>query len=222
MGAANGGLAQDNVATSKIKERQNPCPSHSMTKVDRFWSWFEENREELARAEPEEIAEELDAALNRVDERLAVEVAKDATGIEVIISANGDREAFPVVRSLVRSANSSKRWKFVGLKPPRGFDFKLDVEGASIEADKLSFDPLEGVKNPKALGIRLFGLDVESELNNVNSLARLIVETGIGEELAAQIDYIDARPASEAVDTLPIAELLAYVEWYLRKRVHQK
>ena len=78
------------------------------------------------------------------------------------------------------------------------------------------------VNDPKALGIRLFGLNVDPKSNDVDYLTRLIIETGIGEELAARIDYIDARPGSQASDNIPIAELEAYVEWYFRKRVHQK
>jgi hypothetical protein len=193
-----------------------------MDKVDRFWTWFETNRNDLARAGPDDLAERLQSELSHVDERLGVEVARDVKGIEVIVSANGNREAFPLVRSLLESAENDEKWTFIGLKPPRGFEFKLDVEGTCVEADKLSFDPLELVKKPKALGIRLFGLDVEGEHHELNDLARLIVETGIGEELAAHIDYIDTRRASQASDALPIAELQAYVEWYLRKRVHQK
>ncbi len=193
-----------------------------MDKVDRFWTWFEANRNDVARARPEDIADAVQNELAHVDERLGVEVARDIKGIEVIISANGDRDAFPIVRKLLETAKTDENWTFIELKPPRGFEFKLDVEGASIEADKLSFDPLEGVKNPKALGIRLFGLDVDTQLNDVDYLTRLIVETGIGEELAAHIDYIDVGTLSQAIDTFPIAELQAYVEWYLRKRVHQK
>jgi hypothetical protein len=193
-----------------------------MSIINDFWTWFAENRDELSRAASEEITDQLYSALTHVDDRLAVEVAKDAAGIEVIVSANGEREAFPLVHQLVRSFPNVEDWKFVALKPPRGFDFTLDVEDGSVEADKLSFDPLEVGEDPKALGIRLFGLDVDARLNDVDSLARLIVETGIGEELAAQIDYIDTGPTSQASDTLPIAELLDYVEWYLRKRVHQK
>jgi len=192
--------------------------------ADEFWEWVSENSEELLQADGQTVADRIEEQLREVDDRLGVEVSEPGETREMIITAWSEAAAFPAVRELVAAAPELAGWQIIALKPPRGFAFGLNVDGLSIDASELQFDPLSAEENPELLGVRVYvpsATDDDDDEENRDRLARvlpLILETGIGEEAAAQIDHTDyvAGPATDG-SALPIEQLLPYVQWHRKK-----
>ena len=111
---------------------------------------------------------------------------------EMILTAWSDPAAFDAVRELVAAAPELPGWQIIALKPPRGFAFALDVDGLRIDASELQLEPLAAAEDPKLLGIRIYVPSASAaDDEHLGRVLPLVLETGIGEEAAAQIDHTD-------------------------------
>src|SRR5687768_7412868 len=98
--------------------------------VQEFWRWFASEEAELRAAGGQVVADRVEAQLRLVDPRIGIEVGEPEAQRELIFTAWSDAEAFPAVRALVEAAPKPlARWKLIALKPPRGFEFAIDVDG---------------------------------------------------------------------------------------------
>ena len=189
-----------------------------------FWQWFESEEPELRGAGGQVVADRVEARLREVDPRIGIEVGEPGGERELIFTAWSDAEVFPAVRALMSAAPKGLAgWKLIALKPPRGFEFTIDVDGLQIDARRLWFDALASPDAPGALGIRVYvGVGVTPSDQRWAQALGLIIETGIGEDAAAQIDYIDpfgGPPADER--SMPFTELLPFVQWFRRQHPRQ-
>jgi hypothetical protein len=187
-----------------------------------FWRWFAAEEAELRRAGGQIVADRVEARLREHDPRIGIEVGDPGEERELIFTAWSDAEAFPAVRALVGTGpDPSPGWKLIALKPPRGFEFGIDVDGLQVDARRLWFDALASPEAPGALGIRVYvGVGAPSSDQRWAQALALIIETGIGEDAAAQIDYIEpygGPPPDER--SLPIDQLLPFVKWYRTKHM---
>ena len=187
--------------------------------IDEFWQWMSDSSAELLEADGQEVADRVEERLRDIDARIGVEVSGAAEPREMISTAWSDRAAFDVVRDIVAAAPPLEGWEIIALKPPRGFGFALDLDGLHIDASELMFDPLSAQEDPRLLGVRVYvpgAADDDDE--RLNRALPLILETGIGEAAAAQIDHSDfiAGPPHDN-KALPIEQLLPYVQWHRKK-----
>jgi len=183
-----------------------------------FWRWVSEASAELLEADGQHVADEIEQRLSEIDKRLGVEISGPAEPREMIITAWSDPSAFAAVRELVAAAPALPGWRIIALKPPRGFEFGIDLDGLKVDANELRFEPLGAPEDPKLLGIRIYvpsaGDDDDERLGRA---LPLILESGIGEEAAAQIDHSEYVAGAGDETALPIRELLRYVRWHLKK-----
>ena len=191
----------------------------NMAEAD-FWRWFVANEQSLRRCSGEVVADRVEKRLQEVDSRLGVEVSHEANEHELIVTAGGDPEAFPTARELVSKAPKLRHWAISALKPPRGFKFQMSLDGTTVEADQLLFEPLQSASHPQSLGIRLvLPGALQASAAQLHEVAHLIIETGIGEELAAYVDHVDVATTSVELSTgLPISDLAKYITWHLKDR----
>ena len=187
--------------------------------ADDFWRWMAAGGDELLASPGAVVADRIEEQLREIDPRLGVEVADPGESRELVITAWSRAEAFPVVRELVAAAPPLPGWRILALKPPRGFDFGINVDGLRIDARELTFDPLAAAENPKLLGIRVYVPSASDDDDpRLGRALPLIIEAGIGEEAAAQIDHTDAAAGPAPHEgALPIDQLLPYVQWHRRK-----
>ncbi|MDQ3438850.1 MAG: hypothetical protein M3478_00705 [Planctomycetota bacterium] len=189
--------------------------------AEEFWRWFASEQADLRGAGGQLVADRVEASLRQFDPRIGIEVGDPGADRELIFTAWSQPEVFPAVRALMDAApRSPAGWKLIALKPPRGFEFAIDVDGLQVDASKLWFDALGSPEAPGALGLRVYvGVGAPgSDPRWVRALA-LIIETGIGEEASAQIDYIEpygGPPADER--SMKIEQLLSFVRWHHRER----
>lgn len=183
-----------------------------------FHEWFAINESRLRRLSREQAFITIQTRIERIDRRLTVEVNLDPETPELILSANGHRDLFGTVKAMAAKM-AETGWLVVPLKPARGFDFVLDVSGVSVDAENLRFKALRHIRDPHKFGVCV-GVISGIETEKVASVARIILETGIGEELTAELDAIDAidlKPPDFS-NWLPIAALQEHVLSKLRDR----
>lgn len=183
-----------------------------------FWKWFleHEKRLRLIEGDTDRLLQEVCGALGAVREGLGVEVSEEEQGIrDLIITAEGDVSLFEEIKSLVAQAPRLPHWRFIALKPPRGFDFTLDVSGVCIAPSDLVFEALVCNSAPHALGIRVF-VPVELVARGGLELVRKVIEIGLGEEMAASsIQHLEIEPEPESTDEfIPLTDLEEYVRWF--------
>jgi hypothetical protein len=176
-----------------------------MSKVD--WGWLQGRLPEVQAMGADAAAEVLERGVSAIDERLGVEVTDEGGTRRVIVTAGGDVDAFEAARRVVASAPAIPGWEFVALRPARGFDFEVNAGGLVFDAKELSFQALTSEEAPTQLAIRL--LVPNPWLEEWAEMGLRILETGLGEEAAARIGYIEIdrrEPDSEkvfALETLP-------------------
>lgn len=180
----------------------------------RFWRWFEDNiacrRDWQAGLMTEMIREQL----MLVNSDLGVEVGRDEFSREMIITAAGNQTLFPIVYELVQSAPTGRGWQFIALKPARGFDFSIEIDGLSMDAKQLLFEPLQSSRSSTDIGIRIYVPPANYRANQLDDLVWIIVETGVGEERASCIAHLDVAAApQDAHDYISICDLGNYLDW---------
>jgi len=182
-------------------------------KVQEFVSWALTNMAELRTWPADEVANVISNALLRVDNRLGVEVSEGSVGggREIIITAYSDRELFPTVHQIVDKIPNVPGWRFVALKPPRGFDFVISLGNNKINANVLSFSPIPDINNGIQLLIPHALYAKFASGGDIEELAWLIVETGIGEELSSKLQHIEFSSSETVQKKKPITELNKYL-----------
>jgi hypothetical protein len=178
--------------------------------VQRFWEWFEEKSTHFRDLESNRVAEKIRDRLLPFFSGVSVEVSevKPHSRREVIISATSDPFGMFLVKGLVGAAPVMSGWTFTALKPPRGFSFQLTLSGISIDAQKLMFLPVQSPKSPDEIGVRVFAPRLPIRPEEAEDAIALIIETGLGEEVAAQVSLLDIvfgqpSPGSHPIETLP-------------------
>src|SRR5262249_19135811 len=128
----------------------------------------------------------------------------------------GDSELFELIEGLAPKL-AAEGWTVHALKPARGFEFKLDADGAVVDARSLYFEPLESPSMPGILGLRLFA--PEPAVGPLSELAWWVLETGIGEKACALIEHLEvAAMPEEKGEIMPIRALGSFVQWHSSRR----
>ena len=182
-----------------------------------FWAWFSAEEPRLLASAPKDVTGEIEDRVRLVDPRIGVELG-DAVVRELIFTAYVQVEVFARVKELVAAAPKFDRWQMVALKPARGFEFAIDVGGRSVDASQITFEPLDSAAMPGAIGLRCFVDPALATHGNNAGILRLIIATGIGEELAARISHVEVAGRERApAEPIRISALREYLDWQDRR-----
>lgn len=201
----------------------------------RFWGWFVANEArffEVSGAEKEALLDELMEQLHAYHPDLFFQIAMPHDGpAQLIVTAEGQREAFGPLRTLVSAAPGLSGWTVTAFRPASGFDAVTEYEGARVDPRAAWFMPLEaralpgatqsalpGATQPGPLGLRVACADFVEELREeFLGAAQLVLENGLGELAAAeQIAFLDVERTPEAPSErgyLELGALPAYLDW---------
>jgi hypothetical protein len=188
-----------------------------------FWSWFRGFADRLPCDDvPHALQDELLSQLHCYDDRLFFLICTNTSPCELIITAEGNKEAFQSADSLVAAAPELDRWTFIALKPPMGFDFRHTDGPISIDVSKLWFMPTISSADPSALGIVVAFPDADLVLENQSvDTAYTILETSIGERSCtndiAHVAVDDLPEAPEENGYVKLFQLPDYIAFHKRK-----
>lgn len=205
------------------KKRQSSA-SKSGDPIAYFWNWFEANCAhliEMFKVEPQSIAEtDLHSNMKAIDPCLCYELGQNRSGkYELVISADGIREKFPIVFETAKRAPSLENWIITALRPAEGFDvvYKDDKVELSLEHTQFTIYGFEGTHLVKLL---IHVPDFAPEFEHQFRLACVIcLDGGLGEwlhsECVGNIEITSAPADPEA--SLHASEL----EPFLRNRLEE-
>jgi hypothetical protein len=162
------------------------------TPEGRFWNWFALHSRRIFRFEnnQERVFDELTEQLDQIHPSLTFEFGPvEEARREFIISADGDKEAFPAVQRLAAAAPPLREWIVTPFRPPKDLEhyssividdvrlsvddiwFSFEQDGALIHLDLYITDWSE--ERDEQLGLAAFLLlDV--------ALGEYVVETRVG------------------------------------------
>jgi hypothetical protein len=187
--------------------------------VSTFWSLFRQRANELALVGSTErtVYDELLACLHGIDPGLYLEFCVDTVPCELIVTAEGNRELFPLARAVVAAAPPLETWTVRALKPKLGFPKTVRWEGLTLTVATIVFEPLER-EGSADLGLRLLvpGIDA-SQLDNAHNALLRALDHGLGEERHAEsIQFSEVRALGLDADTsafIPLTDLDRFIEW---------
>lgn len=178
-----------------------------------FWSWFTQESQALRELDPDAIAERIGAALEAEVGPLGVEVSDEEEdgALDVVITAHRQALHFDTVKALVAKAPEVAGFRFIALKPANGFDFTLEVDGVELDASALRFEPMLGTAG---VGLKVYLPDAAARDEDVKDLIWLLLESGLGEEVAAGITQVEAAALSspDARDATALPDLAGFLE----------
>jgi hypothetical protein len=152
------------------------------TSEQRFWRWFEKNSAKLMNFESdrEAIFDELADQMHQVHPDLTFEFGPVENGKrEFVVSADGIRDAFPAVKSLVDAAPPLKEWVIIPFRPPKGTEFTVQIGDYSLGAEDLwfSYEP-----DGDRIGLILYikGITAENE-GSAAQASFILLDSGLGE-----------------------------------------
>ncbi len=198
-----------------------------MSTEEDFWRSFVEAASSLADVDRPDREQQLDAlleALHRYHESLYFEVGGPPEGPnELVITAEGRREHFDIVKALVASAPTLDDWVFIALKPAHGFRFVTEYEGVAADPKEMWFLPLEDSEG--RLGLRIAGPAYEHErLDEFRYACLLQLDGGLGEEQAqrevAHVEVAELPADPAAAGYIELVELPAFIQWRNGQKLH--
>jgi len=175
------------------------------------WRWLESRAEEVQQMEAEAVAELLTEGLAKVDDRVSTEVSDRGGERQIVLTADGEADVFSAVRALVASAPTIPGVRFIALRPPQGFECEVQAGALVFEAKALSFQPLSRAEAPAQLAVRL--LVPNPQLEEWAQIGWQVIETGVGEEVAARIGYLEiGTRTDDSENVFALESLGGYIE----------
>lgn len=202
-----------------------PTQPTQPTKYATFWTWFSAHSQQLRamRSGSEPIVDSLGAALTRVHPNLTFEIGPPGPRRELVLSADGIREAFPEVEALAAAAPKTLAgWQIIKFRPRRQPLNQLNV-------DRLSFDPktirfLLGKDQPGKVGILLFVPGyTEAQSSLFTQAGFLLLDEALGEyDTEMRVGAIELRAATDrdAARAKPLSELATSFDAYFARAPH--
>jgi len=192
-------------------------PNSPEEKADSFWDWFRKNQNpflfitSVSVEEKDRMLNDFLAQLHSYDERLYFEMGghPDDQQVELIITAEGNAEAFPAVELLVDRAPDLESWKVIAFKPPMGTGFTTEYGGHVFDPEKIIFIPMKNPNQPQAVGIKVCYPDYrEEERNTFIHATYIMLDVILGEKSCADdIDFLDAVETPANISEYPFRRL---------------
>jgi hypothetical protein len=188
------------------------------TAISEFWTLFQRHATDLALAESADSPayDRLLEQLHQIDAGLYLEFSMEPGASELVVTAEGNRSLFPLVRAIVAAAPKVDGWIIRALKPKLGFPATVRWNDLELSIDEIVFEPLEA-EGSDELGLRILVPGIEAkDLESAHSAVLRAMDYGVGEErLAESVEYTEVLPlpVDEETNALPLLELDSFILW---------
>jgi hypothetical protein len=186
--------------------------------IETFWDWFEKNRAFYERLADEELGDNLDPIykeVTNISPGLAVEMSRQVAGVrDLVISANGDIELFPLVSEIVEKAPKFDKWTITAFRPriPEASVLKTDV--LELDTKKMFFVAAEAEGE---LEVCIFVENIKGvDERTVFGYGMIVIDNLVGEYDSVMkvkaYAFKDLEDAPEDWPLAPLSELPATVD----------
>lgn len=165
------------------------------SKIDRFWNWFLENEHLFKEvSDPQAVVEAMDEHVLGFG-LFSWEIGEgDSKPYYFMISPNGDGRRMEISYKIMQAAPDLRDWEFRYCKPPKDWDYQLEIYNRFLVKKIIDASEWEFVlnKTPDRLievivqAVNMHDVDPEDQLNT----AEMVLMKILGEELV--IDYLCA------------------------------
>lgn len=188
--------------------------------IANFWIWFERNKARLESnytPSQDKILEEGMSELVKITNGLAFEVSKEIDGVrDIVISANGDREKFDIVKQIVEKSPQIQGWTVTAFRQRIKPDFTVEAEGHKFSPEKMFFTPFR-YQDALHLNIYIEKLD-DSNFDMFTYFAFLIIDNVLGEYDSVTklggCDFKNLEDIANKSELKPLTELPNYIDNY--------
>ena len=196
--------------------------------IAQFWNWFESRQasflflNEVSAQEKDRLMNDLLEQLHAYSTGLYYEIGghPDEDEVELIITAEGNRDYFEKVETLVDGAPVLKNWRFIKFRQAHGPGFVTEYDGTRFDPDKILFIPLIHKTNPSKIGFNV----CYSELTEENrakylSATYILLDTLLGEKAAVcDIDFFDVVNTPQDILDYDIGHLSGIADYIRAKK----
>ena len=187
-----------------------------------FWRWFAAHSQVLQRTDggSDAMLDSLGAALARVDRNLTFELGPRGARRDLVLSADGIREAFPEVEALYAAAPPMAQWHVIKFRPRRAALSALTIGGRQFDPAHARFLLMKD--EPGKVGILVFLEHYSSADHTLFGHAGfLMLDEALGEyDMETRVGAIDflGRESPYFARSRPLAELPAAFDAFFAKR----
>ncbi|MET0574165.1 MAG: hypothetical protein ABWZ79_22300 [Pedobacter agri] len=209
-----------NSETGKKVNAQEVLPENGP--IEKFWIWFKEQEQQLKKFEenPDKYLTEIHTEAQKIKAGLVIELEPPQNGvINMTVSADGDKNLFEDVKSIIAKAPKIEGWNFLAFRQRISLEkvkrMKLKVGDEELDPAKMKFFP---VVSGKDLDIIIYTKGVTEE--NYTQIAYnglLLLDNILGEydcvTKVRSYDFHDMPTKKKELEGLmPLIELPAYVD----------
>jgi hypothetical protein len=190
--------------------------------IEKFWKWFQANEKDLSdfQKNPDKTLTQVLDSAKKIQSGLAIEFEPPKNNIiNVTISADGNRNLFPVVKEVVEKAPKIEGWSFVAFRqrmpPDKVKGMVLKAQDHELNPDKMKFFP---VVSDDSLDIIIYADNVtEENYSQVAYGGLLLIDNILGEhDCVTKVRNYDFQnmptKQDELQDLKPLLGLAEYVD----------
>ncbi|MGK7379629.1 hypothetical protein ACSFXN_17575 [Planococcus sp. 1R117A] len=182
-------------------------------KIEAFWRWFEKNEEtyfELAEENREELFDELQQKLQKVNKHLVFEFSAEPENgkREFIISADGMVEAFDAVFDLQEAAPELERFEIIAFRQPSLEEFSVHYGNKELTWEDVYYTALQDIEQEEVnMMLYIKGLTEENE-EEIIPLVFILLDSVIGEyNTGVHVGRVEFHPFEAHPNARPLHTL---------------
>ena len=188
------------------------------TAESKFWDWFTDHQDLYFSFEnnQEKLFADLNKQLARIDKNLTFEFSPvfENDKREFVISADGVKDSFPVVKKLVENAPDLANWIIVAFRQPRNDFSKIELNNIKLDVADVFF---RFAKDKGKIGIEL-NIKGYEDTPDWTAAAFIILDSLLGEyDTEMSLSWIDKKALDERdIEQLfPLKELPVIIHQYM-------
>lgn len=188
-----------------------------------FWKYFVQNAHKLSysRKYQNKVLINCLEELKKVHPDLTFEIGSRVGDTwEFVISANGIKDAFPAVLSLIEIAPRLKGWKIIAFKQRKATDTAIAIAGVTISIEDILFEYY--IEGKGKMGIILYVKDFKKSDIRYQLAIFPLLDALLGEfDVEMKIGSIDIQPLFPNIrrkKLRPLGELPSIVDTHFQKR----
>lgn len=192
--------------------------------IEVFWTWFVANAARVRRSGPgtADVPAEITAQLHRIAPQLAWEITPSKVGDwQLVVSADGNRELFPLVHAVVAAAPSVPGFRVKAFRQRGSTEGTIQYRGGKLAPSDIRFSAEP--RGADAIAVTLFirGLSDDND-ETLSGAAVLLLDDLLGEyDAITKIAELKRSPLPSDAAGLglrPFAELRSVVDALGRRR----